>query len=112
MESINSLIKKYVNSSCEISDITRFLIAVEKHTIYHEFKNNAENKIQYLKHPVMNQLQLYIFDTIYQKHLEQFTYSHNYIIKLLPADEITYEKDMCRYEIINVSEPTKKELPV
>ena len=39
-------------------------------------------------------------------------YSHNYIIKLLPADEITYEKEMCRHEIINVSEPTKKELPV
>lgn len=42
--------------------------------------------------------------------MEQFTYSHNYIIKVLPADEITYEKDMCRYEIINVSDPTKKRI--
>ena len=90
-ESINSLIKKYVNSNCEISDFIKFLQDFEKKSIVEQYKEEAAQN--YITHPLIIELQKKIFGNIFDKHLEQFTLSHNYTIKFLrqTPNKITYE---------------------
>jgi len=54
-ESINSLIKKYVNSNCEISDFIKFLQDFEKKSIVEQYKEEAAQN--YITHPLIIELQ-------------------------------------------------------
>jgi len=88
-ESMNSLIKRYVNSKSEIYDLIVFLKDFEKTSIYNDFKLSKEIVPQYENHPIINELKKCVFETIFSKHFEQFSLSHNYFCKLKLTNSIT-----------------------
>jgi len=64
-ESMNSLIKKYVNSKSEIYDLIVFLKDFEKTSIYNDFKLSKEIVPQYENLPTINELKKCVFETIF-----------------------------------------------
>ena len=108
-ESMNSLIKKYIDSTCEMTDFINFLIDFEKKYI-NETKIEPNVIHQYEKHPLLLSLKQVIYGLIYQKHFEQFALSHNYLVKASqPFGNVncyevvsTEAKNMARKRIIKV----------
>lgn len=97
-ESINSLIKKFVNSNCEVSDLIRFLISFEKKFICETSNIKDLNKSSraketevlkestrdnYRKHPIILELEGILYETPLELHLEQFAFSANYTLRLI-----------------------------
>ena len=81
-ESMNSLMKRYVSSKSEISDIIRFLGDFERKFAFEEIEISKEISSQYETHPIIRSLREKVFGLIYNQHFYQFTLSHNYNCKL------------------------------
>ena len=100
IESLNSLVKKYLNSKAEISDLIKFLRDFERKFVF-EKENNSDFrmisgqdtvkdqktkspisfKTQYEIHPIVSALKKLLSPLILNKHIEQFNLSHNYVCK-------------------------------
>ena len=93
-ESVNSSIKKYVNSNCEISDFISFLKSIEKKFVDEEYKELDYPEKKQL-HPLILLLRKQLSKVIFRKHFEQYCLSGNYTIKFISNEEennlITYE---------------------
>ena len=78
IESVNALIKSYVNSNSEVSDLFDFIIAFEEREFLkiqnEELKKNEET------HPLMKELRSKLSQQIFNLHLEQNTLSYRYLI--------------------------------
>jgi len=74
-ESVNSLVKRYVDSNSEVNDILRFLIDYERKIILSE-------TFQYENYPLLLLLKCEVAEPIFNKHLIQFSLSHNYFVKV------------------------------
>jgi len=99
VESLNALIKRYLSSKNEISDLIRFLKNFEEKFVFDENILESENiskekdqnvesknktqsiKHQYETHPILLDLKTYVSQLIFVKHLEQFKLCHNYVCK-------------------------------
>ena len=82
VEAMNSLIKRYLNSKCEISDITNFLTQYKR--LHYNMNLRPMQKISTNTretHPILKQLRNNFFDHVYDKHLQQFTLAHYFVIK-------------------------------
>jgi len=90
-ESMNSLLKRYVSSKSEISELTVFLNDFERLSIYENFKVLPIIDTQYGNHPLVLELKDILFGLVFTKHLEQFGLSHDYTTKLFRSnDNIIY----------------------
>ena len=67
-ESINALIKRFVNSNCQISDLIKFLIAFEKKNTFKSFKTEKTVQRQYLHHPLILELKNNIHGITFDHH--------------------------------------------
>ena len=119
-ESLNALIKKYLSSKNEISDMIRFLrdfenkftfekedfskegSKVENVSAKNNEKVNSKMKNQYETHPIIIDLQKELSQLILAKHLEQFNLSHNYVCK-----HIKTETNATYFEVRNANFPDK-----
>ena len=89
-ESMNSLLKRYVSSKSEISELTVFLNDFERLSIYENFKVLPIIDTQY-GNPLVLELKDILFGLVFAKHLEQFGLSHDYTTKLFRSnDNIIY----------------------
>ena len=80
IESINSIIKHYVNSNSEISDLFDFILNFEKSLIYkletEESKKQNHNNI----HPILQKIQLQVSEYVLSLHIEQFLLCSRHIV--------------------------------
>ena len=67
-ESVNSVIKRYVNSKCEISNFIKFLIEFEKKKKLLKRKKFIENNT--ISILLLLNLKQFIFGVIFDKHFE------------------------------------------
>ena len=102
-ESMNALLKKYVNSKNEISDVIIFLKNFEKKLIDNESKPLKVASDQYENHPLANDLKKKVHGVVYEKHFSQLALSHNYYCKF----EKTL-KGISYYEVKNIQINTQK----
>jgi len=83
IESINSLIKKFVNSSCEISDFIAFLIDFEKKSVYQNTFKPKSTYEEYFTHPLIICAEKEVSSKVADRCSEQLAFSHNYNIRHL-----------------------------
>lgn len=77
IESINAVIKLYVNSNSEISDIIDFIITFEEKLL---IKNQLEEEKNSEVHPLLKELRPILSRYIFNLHFEQHTLSYRYLI--------------------------------
>jgi len=70
-ESVNSLIKRYVGSNCEISDFIRFLKHIEKKFVDQEYKDSDDSEQKQI-HPLILLFRKQLSEVIFRKHYEQY----------------------------------------
>ena len=103
-ESINALIKRYVNSKCEITDMIKFLIDFEKKCAFQEFKSEKMIEEQYNQHPIVTELRNNIFGVVFEKYFEEFCSAHYYSVKFINADGV---RNILNYEAASINNPNK-----
>jgi len=73
-ESVNSLIKRYVNSGSEVVDFIQFIIAFEKKLLMKSSKSKIiSHSNQYDQHPSVTEMGTQLFGILLTKHFDQFT---------------------------------------
>ena len=108
-ESINAVIKRYMNRTCEISGLIYLLENVQGISCFQDFSTKnvqfKEKNIYTDSEPLLASLKLMVSQNIFQKHLSEFKVCSKYVTKL-----ISRENDICFYDVyvIDSQEEEKK----
>lgn len=86
-ESMNSLVKKYVNRQSELSAMIELLVDLDEGSAFKVKKTSIKDQ----KEPILNSIKDKISEIIYQKHCYEFSVSSHYLVVRIPEEENTYK---------------------
>jgi len=108
IESINAIVKQYVNGSAEISDIFNFLCAFENNIEQKYLKEKEEQDLKKQEvHPLLSELHSKLSKYLYELHFEQQQLSSRYFVDPADMEVRNLEKKVPVFNVKSIDAPTK-----
>lgn len=104
-ESINAVIKNYVNSNSEISDIFDFIIAFEQKLLMKTKMDEEKKKVEI--HPLLQELRVKLSEYIFDLHCEQFILCSRYRINAVDITAMNLQTSTPHFRVYSIDSKDK-----
>jgi len=97
---MNAVIKNYVNSNSEISDLFDFILNFEKSLIY-KFETEEKKKQGHIN-PTLEKIQLQVSEYIFNMHNEQFLLCSRYIVDTADLIHSNFHDEIPKFKVKSI----------